>query len=56
MSYKLLLDSDSKYLYIKIKKKKIINIIISIIFNGVFTFNVVTFSPLEDIHEFHTQA
>jgi len=45
--YKLLVDADSKYLYVK---SGINNV------NGVFTFSAVPLVPLEDVHELHTQC
>jgi len=46
-NYKLLVDADSKYLYVKNITNKI---------NGLFTLNVVSLALLEDVHDFHTQA
>ena len=45
--YKLLVDADSKYLYVK---SGINNV------NGVFTFSAVPLVLLEDVHELHTQC
>jgi len=45
--YKLLVDANSKYLYVR---NKINNI------NGIFSFNVVPLVPLEDVQIFQSQA
>ena len=46
-NYKLLVDADSKYLYIKSGTNSV---------NDVFTFSTVPLAPLEDVQELHTQS
>jgi len=47
VNYKLLVDADSKYLYVKNGTNNV---------NGVVTFSAVPLAPLEDVHELHTQS
>ena len=47
VNYKLLVDADSKYLYVKNGTNNV---------NGVVTFSAVPLAPLEDVHELHTQC
>jgi len=46
-NYKFLVDTDSKYLYVRNRINSI---------NGIFSFNVISWIPLEDVQTFHSQA